>query len=549
VAPGGRSVRQEYGLAGRPGTCEAVPEVDGPEAVGRWGCSRTNTVAAGTILSDGGYYDASAGGWVAKDAASVGLEMNGVLGGFILYANTGLTPGNSFSPSYVIDWLGAGSHLNFTPRVEALAGAIITGGTNPTTGNGMMLYGGSTGQIIQKDWSTGTLGQINIAGNTVNLQVGPTTGITSTFTFGSAGQITHLHSAQAAAAETLYTATISDDATAKFQIKNSSSTNSKFIPNLLTMGSSTSQSRVETISITTDTGTTPCWEWYFDVGGSNVATRPLWTINSIGGTLLSLIPLGTGNNAALVFPASGSGLPAVTTRNAGTKIVLFNAISGTQVDYGIGVGTGTTGVWFSNAQQPSAGESFAWYAKTTEIGRLLATSTSARFTIGVPGTPAGNLHIYDTAPSIIVESSGTTAIKLVVNGASTYFGSDNATPLSIRTNGVNLITLDSGGNKVSFGGGIIQKNRVALTSPVTVAVTDWFVSSNLTVAGAVAVNLPPGAVGQEFVIKDGKGDAGANTITVTPNGGDTIDGAASKTITTNYGVMRLLYLASGWVTI
>ncbi len=89
--------------------------------------------------------------------------------------------------------------------------------------------------------------------------------------------------------------------------------------------------------------------------------------------------------------------------------------------------------------------------------------------------------------------------------------------------------------------------REAVTSPVTVAsTTDCVVISNLTVPGAVAFNLPAGVIGQYFMIVDGKGDANSNNITVTPNGAETINGAATYTITTNRGAVVLAFRGTNW---
>jgi hypothetical protein len=69
--------------------------------------------------------------------------------------------------------------------------------------------------------------------------------------------------------------------------------------------------------------------------------------------------------------------------------------------------------------------------------------------------------------------------------------------------------------------------REAASSPVTVATSDCIVVTDLTVAGAVTVNLPAGANKQVFYIIDGKGDANTNNITINRNGSDTIAGATS----------------------
>jgi hypothetical protein len=98
--------------------------------------------------------------------------------------------------------------------------------------------------------------------------------------------------------------------------------------------------------------------------------------------------------------------------------------------------------------------------------------------------------------------------------------------------------------------GHVRDTRVATVTPVTIdAVTDEVIVTNLAVAGAVAVNLPAGRKGMILFIKDGKGDAGANNITVTPNGADlvhTIDGAATKVINANFGSLRLVHNGTEW---
>jgi len=66
---------------------------------------------------------------------------------------------------------------------------------------------------------------------------------------------------------------------------------------------------------------------------------------------------------------------------------------------------------------------------------------------------------------------------------------------------------------------------------------------------ATAITLPASpATGQELVVKDGKGDAATNAITITPASG-TIDGAASLSIGSNRGVARLTYDGTEWVVL
>lgn len=87
--------------------------------------------------------------------------------------------------------------------------------------------------------------------------------------------------------------------------------------------------------------------------------------------------------------------------------------------------------------------------------------------------------------------------------------------------------------------------RTALTTPVAITPADEFVAVNLTVPGAVAVNIPTTCpVGHRLVIGDAKGDAGANNITIATDGADTINGAATLVLNTNYATAELVKVSS-----
>lgn len=90
-------------------------------------------------------------------------------------------------------------------------------------------------------------------------------------------------------------------------------------------------------------------------------------------------------------------------------------------------------------------------------------------------------------------------------------------------------------------------SRIATSSPVTVvAATDCVVITDLTVAGAVAVNLPAGVDNQVYCVIDGKGDAHTNNVTITPNGAETIEGAASYVINVARGSALMIFKSGNW---
>jgi hypothetical protein len=113
--------------------------------------------------------------------------------------------------------------------------------------------------------------------------------------------------------------------------------------------------------------------------------------------------------------------------------------------------------------------------------------------------------------------------------------------------GPTLLAQIRGDGRLFTTGAQVHKVRVATTSPVTVAAgTDYVVVTNLSSAGAVAVNLPASpTTGLTYRIKDGKGDAASNNITITPAAG-TIDGAATYVISTNFGRVDLIYNGTEW---
>lgn len=72
--------------------------------------------------------------------------------------------------------------------------------------------------------------------------------------------------------------------------------------------------------------------------------------------------------------------------------------------------------------------------------------------------------------------------------------------------------------------------------------------SNPTSAAAVYLRLPAVSAAvayQDYVVKDGKGDAATNNITITSAGG-TIDGSTSYVISTNYGTVHFITDGTEW---
>ncbi len=137
----------------------------------------------------------------------------------------------------------------------------------------------------------------------------------------------------------------------------------------------------------------------------------------------------------------------------------------------------------------------------------------------------------------VTATGGATRLMLAA-GADSYlnpvtgnFGVGTTTPLS----------------KVHVAGSMGMKRTAVAADYTTVdevfiGVTDTSAARTITLASADAV------ADRVIVVKDESGGAGANNITIATEGTETIDGAASVSITTNYGYVRLYCDGTNWFT-
>lgn len=116
-----------------------------------------------------------------------------------------------------------------------------------------------------------------------------------------------------------------------------------------------------------------------------------------------LLELGTSNaviymnstvSNQLWFNNQGVAAPALTTRSAGTKIVFYPQISATDVDYAMGIASGT--LW-SSVPGASSTYNHAWYAGASEIMRLRG---DGRLGIGITAPVATRLDCYDPVTTV-----------------------------------------------------------------------------------------------------------------------------------------------------
>jgi hypothetical protein len=158
---------------------------------------------------------------------------------------------------------------------------------------------------------------------------------------------------------------------------------------------------------------------------------------------------------------------------------------------------------------------------------------------GVVFFPAGEVRVDNV---LYADSDLNVGGDLDVNGV-TRLGNaagDTHTIWGVTTIGdngsTNNIGISATGIQIFNGlaaiNGLKIKRTSVTSSPYTVLSTDDHISIT-TASVAITVNLPAIVNGKIYHIKDQDGNAAGNNITVSPDGSDTIENAASLTISTN----------------
>lgn len=195
---------------------------------------------------------------------------------------------------------------------------------------------------------------------------------------------------------------------------------------------------------------------------------------------------------------------------------------------------------------PSNTLSPPWYRYLALVDRT-ANSAGSGEVQGVDGLTGGG-QVADGV-DLSIADGGVTNAKLRDGAATSVIGRYTNTAGDVAD-----ITATADGRVLCRIGGLLmftespefsslQLEVRAVTASTNVLPSDYIIVANAT-AGNITVTLPLVEQGRHILVK--KMDASVNTVTIDGSGAQTIDGAATQVISTQYLVYSLVGGASEW---
>lgn len=269
-----------------------------------------------------------------------------------------------------------------------------------------------------------------------------------------------------------------------------------------------------------------------DLGGGNLANflQVGVTTGTVGGVIgLYNDTLAGDPDIVLLSSFAGVELGSGSTDTAtGLRFAILNGAGGTRWN-----ASGSTGLMTQNHSADGA-----YLNGMTNSSNGASAITGWAFT----NDTGSQSFIYKTSSGtaipealLISNEDGNT----YVGGVKTAIGS-TSTPIVTDAN-------FEGGHSVK----VTNANAATYTVDSGAGTDDYIIQSNYTATGAQTITLPAVATnsGRVLIIKDADGNAGANNITIDGNASETIDGATTYVISTNYGSVKIYCDGNEWFTI
>lgn len=240
--------------------------------------------------------------------------------------------------------------------------------------------------------------------------------------------------------------------------------------------------------------------------------------------------------ALLAFGAGGEAFAQQTGAGGGGGISSVTAGAGLAATAGTcGSGSGAT-LSSCNGVNTQTGN---YSLLAADAGKTINCNASGGCTFTIPqagttGFETGRTFCLTSQQGAVTLSPTTSTIYGPANTASFAV---NQT-MCLQSDGTNY--LGTGGAPVPAG--VVRAlRRITAAGAVTVTTADDIVCIAKASGAATTVNMPASpTAGQVWVIKDCKGDAATNNITITPNSGN-IDGAGTYVMNTNYAAATVTY--------
>jgi predicted nucleic acid-binding Zn-ribbon protein len=194
-------------------------------------------------------------------------------------------------------------------------------------------------------------------------------------------------------------------------------------------------------------------------------------------------------------------------------------------------------------------------SQQTEINSLRANITAANSAIVTANSAVVSyVNTLNTAMTANVTAANS-AIVTANTGMKSYVDAQFSSGVTSLTGGNNIVLSGStGGVTIQRVDGLQSIITGNTASSYTLTTTNQYFGTTRSATGTGTVTLPLGStvpVGRQYIIKDEGGQSGYSLrrITVAASGSDTIDGSASRGITSNYGSITVLWTGTRWSVI
>ncbi len=194
------------------------------------------------------------------------------------------------------------------------------------------------------------------------------------------------------------------------------------------------------------------------VSGISTLSKLILTAN--GGPTSPQLQFTGSNSAWIDFGQIGVGTPTFTTRSSGTKLVLWNRVDASNVDYAFGISSGPDTLWSSVSSNFAR---FGWYAGTVGIATLygegnldivgIVSASSFRPKSGYIQAPDGtnSFYIYNSTGNVAFQGTiGVSQINSSAGYSAITFSSSSTTPTVDIVNNLNVSGVTST-NSLSIG--------------------------------------------------------------------------------------------------